>query len=485
MTLLLSILPLAAVVLLLASGRVSVLGAGLVGLALAIAAVAHALPPARGLPGYLIAEGLAGVWIAWPAVAMIVTGLAFHGLVKLVQPALFDAAARGPAVAVRHRRLFAACFLLGPFAESATGFGVGAIVAYAAITRLGVRGATAAVLALFSQTLVPWGALAVGTALGASLGHLPPAGLGARTAILCAPLLFGALALFWRVCARERLTLGWRQRVDDAVWITALAGGLYLSHRVLPVEIAGLTVTASLLVLRYLRDEVPGWTDLRAAARVASPYVLLTLCLVLTRVVPPLARALAGHLVLRPDPDLPGFAALFHPSAWLLVVVVVVAVAAGRAAALPRVFADAARVAWWPALVTVVFVVMARWMNGAGVVAVVAARWTELAGPHALLGTPVFAGVAGFLTGSGVAANGMMLPLQLDLASHAGASPLWAAAIQNTAGAAMTMVSPIRVAMVATVAGQAGGERAIYRRIAPLALLVLVVTLGAAVIASI
>ena len=71
-------------------------------------------------------------------------------------PARLRTAARKPADARDRRRLlFFACFLVGPFAEAATGFGVGMLGTVALL-----RGQRAPrhlmVFALLSQTLIPW-----------------------------------------------------------------------------------------------------------------------------------------------------------------------------------------------------------------------------------------------------------------------------------------------------------------------------------------
>ena len=52
---------------------------------------------------------------------------------------------------------------LTPFAESVTGFGVGAVIAAPILLALGLRPLPAAVVALLGLCTVPWGALAPGT----------------------------------------------------------------------------------------------------------------------------------------------------------------------------------------------------------------------------------------------------------------------------------------------------------------------------------
>jgi len=73
---------------------------------------------------------------------------------------------------------------MGPFAEPVTGFGVGQVTTVASIRGLGIAPFYTVVLRLFSQTLVPWGAMANGAMLGAELAGLSPRELGFRTACI-------------------------------------------------------------------------------------------------------------------------------------------------------------------------------------------------------------------------------------------------------------------------------------------------------------
>ncbi|MBS0547268.1 MAG: L-lactate permease, partial [Proteobacteria bacterium] len=158
----LALLPLLLVLALLASGRASALGAGLAGLAATIAVAAIASGAADALLALLAREIPAGLWLSWHVVAIIATGIFFHRC----QQSRGDAVG-GDALEATARRLWAVCFLIGPFAEAVTGFGVGYIIALAALRRLGVGGLPALLLGLYSQSLVPWGALAIGTTVGA------------------------------------------------------------------------------------------------------------------------------------------------------------------------------------------------------------------------------------------------------------------------------------------------------------------------------
>ena len=108
---------------------------------------------------------------------------------------------------------------------------------------------------------------------------------------------------------------------------------------------------------------------------------------------------------------------------------------------------------------------MARLMAASGIPAELATAWQAVAGEQALLASPVFAAIAGGLTGSNTASNSLLLPLQAAMAGSAGASVLWVSALQNVTGSLFTPFFPGKIAMACAFAGIIGGERLVYRQV--------------------
>jgi lactate permease len=489
---LLPLIPVLGVFLLLASGRVSALASGLTGLALTVAV---ALGDRRLSISGVFLEAAAGAWLSWLVIAIIASGMFFHRCTQARQTAQADQAARavsaGEAAAHRApnasgavlatpRRLWAVCFLLAPFAESVTGFGVGYIIALGALGRLGLTGVPAGVLGLYSQTLVPWGALAIGSTVGAAMAGMTPTDMGVRAALLQAPMHAMYLLLYWRFARAAGCAVPLAQKLDDLVWTAALIGLLWAFNALADLEIAGAAATALLLALRFWRDERPDTARLRAALREHLPYVLLTVVLCSTRLIGPLRETLKPLAALQPFEHQPAFAPFFAPGVWL----VAVGVWALRAPGLSvwPVVRQAAQGAWRPCAVTLAFIVMAQIYVGAGLARDAAAAGVALAGQAAVAGVPLFAAVAGFLTGGGSASNAMLMPMVAALARALGANADWLAAVQNSVSTNLTMLSPIRVAMGAALIGLAGAEGRLYRRAWPLALPPLIAGLAAVVL---
>lgn len=471
MTALLAPLPLLLVIALLASGRAGALGAGLAGLsATAVLAFAIAAPAggARVALAGLARELPAGLWLAWPVVAIIVAGMFFHRATlarpRAPQPETVPRGADDAATGQQAtpRRLWSLCFLLAPFAESVTGFGVGYVIALAALRAQGIGGLPALLLGLFSQSLVPWGALAAGTTVGAALAAMPAADLGLRAAVVQAPIHALYLLIYWRFARAAGVPVPIAAKLDDLAWTTLLIALVALANRVADPEIAGAAPCALLLALRFWRDERPDRARLLAMLRAVAPYAVLVAALCATRLIAPLRQALLALVPLAPLPDLPAFAPFYAPGTWVIAVGIGVALAAG--APLARLTAETARSAWRACAVTIVFLMMARLYQATGLADAVAGTLRAQGEVLAVLGVPPLAALGGFLTGSAAAASAMLMPMELSLARAVGLDTGWMAAVQTAVSANLSMLSPMRVSMGTAILGMATAERELYRR---------------------
>jgi lactate permease len=468
--------PLLLVILLIASRRVSTLVAGGIGWIAALIAAAALRAPAGDFAAWAAIESAKGAWLAWQAVAVIVAGLFFYRVLRRHEAHLFQADG-APAEPVTRGRIWAVCFLLGPFAESATGFGVGAIVAMAALMRMGLKSPGAAVLALYSQMLVPWGGLAVGTIIGAHLAGEPETDLGIASALLTLPLLAGYLALYWVFAGRLTGRIPLVQKIEDGLWTALLGAALWFANRHIATELGGVVAPGVWFVVHFLLSRKPDRAALRRAAASALPFVLLASLLIATRSIPPLTAALRGSLVLSPFADQPSFPVLYNPCFWLTLVGLGVMATTGRLGELPARLGETWLGGWRPAGVTIAFVAMAQVLSSAGAARLVGESLRGTLGPTAPLMGPLFGAVGGFLTGSNSASNGMMMAVQAALGDGLRG---WPAALQNVAGSNFSLLSPVRVAMAAALIGGTGADAAIYRRAWPIAVMLLVILLAEA-----
>ncbi len=463
-TLLIQALPLLALVALLASGRVGPLLACAAAMLLTLPAAIGALPDGvAGLPGFVARSAWQGGFLALIPVGVMAGGLVFHAAAS--RPEHADAPTR-ERVAV----MFEAAFLLGPFTEAVTGFGVGAVFAIGALRRVGVEGAAAAAIALLSQIIVPWGGLGPGTAVGAALAGVPAQAMALRNAVQLTAALPFLLLLFWFFCAVARVPIAARQRAGHAAWLAGFGGLLIGWHFVVPWELCGMLATGPLLAARMLLARPPrSAADWWEAVTAAFPYGLL-------------AAVLLGSRLWRQPPswhpvsDLPALP-LNHAmvALWVVVVLLLAArrdgllVARQALGRMPR-----------PALVLLMFVLLARTLGNAGVPQALAVALAGAFGALAPYAAPLLAAAGGIVTGTNTGGNSAMMPLQAALGRAAGLAPTVLPAVQNSP--LTLLMTPQLTAIVAQLAG--GGARlgAVWRLLWPVALIGIAIGMAAVAI---
>jgi lactate permease len=454
-------LPLIVIAVLMASGRASSIGAGLCGALVAIVVVVAAAPISMTALDVLTAS-VKGLWLSWLVAAVIFAGLFFREIVSKEGDDLLKSEP-GSTSATR-RRVFTACFLVGPFAEAATGFGVGQVTTVAMLHRIGLAPIHVVLLALFSQTLVSWGAMANGTVVGAEFAGMTPRELGTHSAILSLPLLLGWLVIFWRMAGSAGLGGVGKNSLIELIWVMSAAALLILANQLFGPEIAAMAALGPLIVLQFWIDERPDLARWVSTLRVGLPYAALIAGLATSRGVPALTDWLRDAAALRPFAGAPTWYPLLHPGSWLLAVGLITALVTGRAQAVP----SAVRKMWFHgkrAVITIsIYLIIARILADSGIAAALSQGLGHILGPFAALATPWLAGAFGFLTGSSNATNGLLMASQVHIFENGGIPRAWIAAIQNTAAAALTMLSPARVAMGCALVERKDLEREVYRQ---------------------
>jgi lactate permease len=456
------------------TGR-SALTAGLFG-TIAAALVAWLAGPTRPGLAQIGLDFAAGAWIGLPAAAVIVAGLAFS--LSLESSA---GAAEQPAPP-SHGALAEACLLRGPFLETSTGFGVGYVVAVAGARRLGLGKADALVLATFSQFLVPWGGLGIGTRISAEIAGVALPDLTWRIAVVMALLGILLLPLFWRLAGRAGLGPSLRDRLEWAGLAAVLAALLIGANLLLPIELAAMAALAPVLLLRHLRTQ--GWASLDGALLLRLlPYLVLVLALALTRLVPAIHDGLEQP-AWRPFAGAAAFSPLLSPALPLLAIALTVALRRGglrQAGALLRLTAARSARA---VLLTFLLVGMAWIMVGGGLAGGIGLSVSGLIGDWSAGIVPVAGGLAGYLTGSNTGAGAVAMPLATALVPS---PPVKLAVIATAivAGSLMTAVSPLRVTMGQMLTGASRSETgAALRRLWPWFALVAGTTTALALLAA-
>ena len=458
MMLLLQAAPLLLLVGLLVSGRAGPVPAVLAALAAALPGAILSLPPGAAPAALLAEETARGAFLALKPILVVAGGLLFHAAVTQDGPAR-------AAIAASPRRIFVATLLGGAFLESVTGFAVGAVFALSALRAMGLAGAPAGAMALLALSLVPWGGLGPGTALGAALTGLPVQEIAATTAWPNAVWLVLLGPVLWRLCAAAGVVVPTAEKVFQGLVLCGMAVLLVAAHAVIPFEAVGIVVTGlPLLALLWRLDPPRGAEGWRRAGVTLAPYAGLTAALLL-------ARSWSGAPAFAPYADLPGFP-LSHVAVVLWVVAGGLLLARGDGAARARgALARARR----PALVMLLYVVLARWMVGSGMAGALAEAAADTLGPMAPFAVPVLGLAAGMVTGSNVGSNAALMPVQSALGAAAGLPALLAPGLHNFAGSAGAGMSFAVTAMICGLLADGTRPVQLWRLLLPSILAVVLV----------
>lgn len=451
-------LPLLLLIGLLFSGRVAPIPAVLTALAAAAPAAFVSLPDPIALPGFLGAQMLRGAYLALQPMGVVLAGLLFHAAVSA------DDAARQEAPA-SPRRVFIATMLAGCFLESVTGFGVGAVFALASLRSMGIRGAPAGAMALLALCLIPWGGLGPGTLLGAALIGLPVQDVARITALPNAVWIVALGPVLWRLCGAAGLAMSRAEKGAQMAYLIIVAVLLVACHWLLPFEVIGIIATGLPLIFALWRLDPPqGGTAWRKALARLAPYALLTIALLLARAVP-------NPPAWQPFPDLPAFP-ITHVS--LVLGIVALMLLARRAAAMTLALGAIKRGAR-PALIMLLYVLLARWMGESGATAALAREAAAALGPLAPYAVPPLGLMAGMVTGTNVGSNAAVMPVQYKLGLAAGLAPTLAPGVHNFSGAAGAGMSFAVTGMMCGLLADGTKPVALWRLLWPSLALALVI----------
>ena len=336
---------------------------------------------------------------------------------------------------------------VAPFFESVTGFGVAVVISAPILLAAGFTPLRAAVLATWGQCAVPWGALGVGTVIGAHLAGMDFGTLSDASAFLSLPLfpVYGVAAVAFAG--------GWtgvRRRGAEAIVLGLVAGaGTIVTSLYLVPELAGaiggLAATAVFLARR--RHRLSG-----VPVRALVPYAFLLALLAAANGIGGLRSVLEK---LGPVFDGPGLPLLVSG----VFAALLLGLGGNEAGAATRRTATQ----WLPTAAAVLTFVIAGEVVAESGAAGLLAGGAEALGVFYPAVSPVLAALGGALTGSNAASNALFMPLQVEAARGLGISEELTAAVQNVAGSHASMLAPQRMVLAATATGLLGRESDILR----------------------
>lgn len=342
---------------------------------------------------------------------------------------------------------------IAPTVEALTGFGVSLLVTVPVLLAL-APAPTALRQAMLGMNIMPWGTLGLATVIGAALTGRETAAMGTATAVTSS-LVFPLVTVWAALLTRPRRRF--RTAAMAAAAGAVLSLGLLAFDRAGMVQpagvLAGLSTTAVGLAICAVRRSRAGagagaGTGAGAGGRLLPPpavlraYGLVLGGIALTRLakavgVPPLELH-AGNA---------SFALLSSPCLPLLAAALVLDRGRPNGPDARAALTRAGR----PLLALTGFVALGRLMADSGMIGELGSAVAGSPSPVIALVAPALGMLSGFLTGSNVGGNALMMPLQEHLAP-AGLDG-WFAALQNSAAGHTVFTSLPMIMLILAVAG--------------------------------
>lgn len=363
---------------------------------------------------------------------VIIPGLYFNGI--LSAQGIIDSLTVRVASLPLEKEQKALLLLLGvlPTIEALTGFGVSLFLGIPIFFRL-FPPPYAYRLSLLGMNIMPWGTLALATIIGASLADTSIQALGTMTA-LTSTLIFPTIGVIAVFIMSPKAQL-WQNGVTEIILGLVLSLSLYGFNRIGWVETAGITAGITTTVLggsvlfwrkRVITSE-PSPNDL-PLFRVLLPYTLVLSLLTITRGIPPLASWLSQSWVISNNQV--NLSPLSSPGMPLAVGIVLLMF-------LQPVSLEHQTIgkrAGMGIIALFGFIFLSQLMSESDMIATIATalrEWEDQ--PYLLLATsPLLGMVSGFITGSNVSGNALLMSVQTEMGTVLG-EPLLFSAVQNSA----------------------------------------------------
>jgi len=329
---------------------------------------------------------------------------------------------------------------MAPLLEAMTGFGVSLIATVPLLMGLFSR-QTGMKMALAGMVIMPWGTLGLATVIGALLAHVPAQELGSHSALVSAPVFLTLAAVALGLAGVHNLS-AWLGLVAVSVLFSAVlyAANLWIGPEASGV-LAGLAVACVGLGISYARRGVlVHWPS------AAWPYLALLGVIIASRGLF-LLSGWDGVWVVQ------GANVSWKPLASLgLALLLVTFLMIGR---------QGSRFPWqalftrarFPVATIFLFLLLSQVMVKAGFLVEAQQALQALSGVSLASTVSLLAGLAGYVTGSNVGGNTLVMPSIAALASSHGP---WLAAMVNSAAGHGALGS---LSILSLITGLAGANR--------------------------
>ncbi|MFD3447381.1 L-lactate permease [Microbacteriaceae bacterium 4G12] len=353
------------------------------------------------------------------------------------------------------------CFGLCPLIESASGFGIGFMVTAPIFISLGYPPLQAALLSFIGLLASSWGALATGTIIGSQLVNMSLSEMGTGTALLSTPIFaYFIIVAIYMVGGRNGVKKKWKEMTG---FFLLFSLSIFLFSKYVSVELAGVlssvfTTAFGLGVVKFSAVQQKEAYSQNAATKqtgenggivkILSPYLFLTACILLSRLIPTFGHMLQSHLVL----DLPSYtyklALLYSPGFWLGITCLFTIILFRIPSFIVKQSLKQTVKQWIPfAITTTMFISVSEIMGVAGMHQLLAEAAGYTFGHMFMIVAPFIGAIGGFLTGSNAGSNAMFMKLQMQTAKNVGLPWQLITMSQNASSSVSTIACPSRITL--------------------------------------
>lgn len=346
---------------------------------------------------------------------------------------------------------------LSPLLESVSGFGLAVIVIAPLLIALGFSPMKSSLIALISLCIIPWGTLAMGTIIGATLGNVHLDKMGMGSALMCIPIyVYYAILVVYIGVGFSAL----KKRIFTIVFVGFLLGAsVWLCNRFVSVELAGLfgSLTVISVIFFIIKQSNRTYGTSKSEKELnniknITPYLLLIVLLFTSRIVTPLKNYLSSSFTLTIEKYHFELSILYSPGFFLFIVCIFTIFLYRLHLSVIRDSVISTFRKCYPVIITTfLYVVVSEIMSEAKMIQLLSSLAAQTFGQLYLFISPLVGATGGFLTGSNTASNTMFIRLQTETALQIGMSPILVACSQNVSSSLMTMVNPSRVALSCSV----------------------------------
>ncbi|MED1489984.1 L-lactate permease [Bacillus smithii] len=375
---------------------------------------------------------------------------------------------------------------LGPFLEATSGFGIGIVIAAPLYLSLGFQPRKAALLSLLTQSAVPWGALAIGTVINTELSSVPLNELGKYSALVSIPLYFFYTVMVVIISGGKRAIKNYF--LEILIVSTTLSLTTWLISAYVSTELAGVLAgfTSPLCLITYWKlkeliykkfakevavSKSTLLTNKRDFLKAIIPYLILTTYIFISHFYSSLKLILTNVMVVRLPKYNFHLELLYSPGfALFLASIVTIGIYRLKMFQIKSCIIRTTQQVYPASMATIGFVAMSSVMQQSGMTDFIATNVATLLGSWFIIASPIIGAIGGFMSGSNSASNAMFSHFQSTMANKLHSSELLYATSQNVSASNMTMASPSRVALVASITKNSGNEGQLVRDILPISL---------------